>query len=253
MKPWKSLVPVKIGTYAATDDAITFDLARAKTLLVGGESGSGKSCLIHHILTSLLREHTQDELRLLIADPKLVEYKDYENLPHLLRPIITDSEAMSESLGWLLSEYERRSELLGKYECRNIAAFNEEVCAGTIPEEKLPNIVLVVDEFEDFAIRDDLNFEAAIVRLSALSRAYGIFLVLATQHADRKVAGLLITDLLKCNFAARIAFRTKTSLGSKIVLELPGAERLREREFLFSLDANSANPTAIKLRTFSLS
>lgn len=250
MKPWKSLVPVKIGTYAATDDAITFDLARAKTLLVGGEFGSGKSCLIHHILTSLLREHTQDELRLLIADPKVVEYKDYENLPHLLRPIITDSEAMSESLEWLLSEYERRSELLGKYECRNIAAFNEEVCAGTIPEEKLPNIVFVIDEFADFLIQDFENFEASIARLAALSRAYGIFLVLSTQHEDPKC----VTKLVKANLNARIAFRTGTAKASKVILGQSGAEFLREREFLYSPDATTPeNPPVIKLRAPELS
>ena len=242
---WKNLVPVEIGKWTGTGDVIPLDLACVRSVLIGGESESGKSCLIRHILATLTREHTPEEVRFLIADPKIVEYSDYENNPYLLRPIITDAGNMAEAFDWLFEQYERRFDLLGKYGCRNIATFNEAVCAGTIPEEKLPNIVFVIDEFSDFLIQDFEGFEASIARLAALSRAYGIFLVLATQHADPKC----VKNLIKANLNARIAFRTGTAKASKVILEQSGAESLREREFLYSPDATaSEKPTVIKLR-----
>ena len=241
---WKNLVPVEIGTCTETGDAMTLNLARTKSALIGGESRSGKSCLIRHILTTLSREHTPEEVHFIIADPKLVEYSDYEDSPYLLCPIITDTERMTEIFDWLFTEYERRFELLGKYGCRNIAAFNESVCAGTISEEKLPNIIFIIDEFADFLIQDHENFEASISRLSALSRSYGIFLVLATQHANPKC----VTKLIKSNLNARIAFRTETAKASKILLQQSGAESLQEREFLYYHDsAASEKASFIKL------
>ena len=242
---WKNLVPVEIGKWAGTGDAITLDLACVKSVLIGGESGSGKSCLIRHILATLTREHTPEEVRFLIADPKIVEYSDYEDSPYLLRPVVTDAEHMAETFDRLFAEYERRFNLFGKYGCRNIVTFNEAVCAGTIPEEKLPNIVFVIDEFADFLIQDFKGFETSIVRLAALSRAYGIFLVLSTQHANPKC----VTELIKSNLNARIAFRTGTAKASKTILGQSGAEFLREREFLYSPDATTPeNPPVIKLR-----
>lgn len=247
---WKNLVPAKIGKWTGTSDTITLDLACVKSVLIGGESGSGKSCLIRHILATLTREHTPEEVRLLIADPKIVEYSDYEDSPYLLRPVVTDVEHIAETFEWLFAEYERRFNLFGKYGCRNIVTFNEAVCAGTIPEEKLPNIVFVIDEFADFLIQDFENFEASIARLAALSRAYGIFLVLSTQHTDPKC----VTELVKANLNARIAFRTGTAKASKIILEQSGAESLREREFLYSPDATTPeSPPVIKLRAPELS
>ncbi len=242
---WKNLVPVEIGKWTGTGDVITLNLARVKSVLIGGESGSGKSCLIRHILATLARDHTPEEVRFIIADPKIIEYSDYEDSPYLLRPVVTDAEHMAETFEWLFAEYERRFNLFGKYGCRNIATFNEAVCAGTIPEEKLPNIVFVIDEFADFLIQDFENLEASVVRLAALSRAYGIFLVLATQHANPKC----VTELIKANLDARIAFRTGTAKSSKILLEQSGAESLREREFLYSPDATaSEKPSVINLR-----
>ena len=247
---WKNLVHVKIGTWIETGDAITINLARAKSALIGGECGSGKSCLIRHILTTLSREHTPEEVRFIIADPKLVEYSDYEDNPYLLCPIITDTERMAEIFDWLFTEYERRFELLAKYGCRNIVAFNEAVCEGTISEEKLPNIVFVVDEFADFLIQDLENFETSIARLAALSRSFGIFLVLATQHANLKC----VTKLIKSNMNARIAFRTETAKASKILLEQSGAESLQKREFLYSPEIHSSEkPSFIKLHAHELS
>ena len=247
---WKNLVPVEIGKWTGTSDTITLNLARVKSVLIGGESGSGKSCLIRHILATLTREHTPEEVRFLIADPKIVEYSDYENSPYLLRPVVTDADHMAETFDWLFSEYKHRFNLFGKYGCRNIATFNEAVCAGTIPEEKLPNIVFVIDEFADFLIQDFENFEASIARLAALGRAYGIFLVLSTQHADPKC----VTELIKANLNACVAFRTGTAKASKIILEQSGAESLREREFLYSPDAKTPeNPPVIKLRSPELS
>ena len=247
---WKNLVPVEIGKWTETGDAVTLNLAHAKTVLIGGESGSGKSCLIRHILATLVREHTPEEVRFLIADPKLVEYSDYEDRPYMLCPIISDAECMAEIFEWLFTEYERRFELLEKYGCRNIATFNESVCAGTIPEEKLPYIVFVVDEFADFLIQDLENFETLIARLVALSHSFGIFLVLATQHANPKC----VTKLIKSNLNARIAFRTETAKASKILLEQSGAESLQKREFLYSPDIHSSEkPSFIKLHAHELS
>lgn len=228
-------IPLLIGKDVAGNDLIC-DLTKAPHLLVAGATGSGKSVCLNSILTGLLMSRTPEQLRLILVDPKRVEFTEYNDLPHLLVPVINDSKRVAFGLRWAIVEMDRRYKLLQKMGCRNIVAFNtrtkatqgdlfgdegQEESNEKIPET-LPYIVIVVDEVADIMAAVGKEVEPAIARLTSLSRAVGIHLILATQRPSVDV----ITGTIKANIPGRIAFKVSQANDSRTILDAPGAEEL---------------------------
>ena len=205
---------VTIGTDAAGQD-VTVDLARLPHLLIAGTTGSGKTTLIHSILTELLAQHGPGALRLLLIDPKRVELRAYRGLPHLRGPIVHDVQDAADALELAVLTMEERFETLDRADCRDIAAYN---AAGG----HLPRIVVVIDELANLILTDRAAIERPLVQLAAMGRAAGIHLVVATQHPAREV----LTPLVRANIPARAALATVTAVDSRVMLGVKGAEML---------------------------
>jgi S-DNA-T family DNA segregation ATPase FtsK/SpoIIIE len=229
-------IPLALGKDVAGNDLI-YDLAKAPHLLVAGATGSGKSVCLNAILNGFLMSRTPEQLRLILVDPKRVELTCYNDLPHLLVPVINDPKKVAFGLRWAIMEMEKRYRLFQKVGCRNIVAFNnrqvvkqdelfgDEGPADAGPDdtpERLPYIVIVVDEVADIMAAVGKEVEPAISRLTSLSRAVGIHLILATQRPSVDV----ITGTIKANVPGRIAFKVSQSNDSRTILDNPGAEEL---------------------------
>ena len=236
-------VPLALGKDVAGNDLI-FDLTKAPHLLVAGATGSGKSVCLNAILTGFMMSRTPEQLRLILVDPKRVEFTCYNELPHLLVPVINDPKKVAFGLRWAITEMEKRYRLLQKAGCRNIVGFNhrqqakqvelfeDEGCETQTPAAPaaaaedvpatLPYIVIVVDEVADIMAAVGKEVEPAIARLTSLSRAVGIHLILATQRPSVDV----ITGTIKSNIPGRIAFKVSQSNDSRTILDSPGAEEL---------------------------
>jgi S-DNA-T family DNA segregation ATPase FtsK/SpoIIIE len=196
---------------------ILADLAKLPHLLVAGQTGSGKSVMINDILTSLLYRNSPSDLKLILVDPKQVELKPYDNIPHLLTPVITEPEKCISALKWTVAEMERRYKALADVSRRNIVEYN-----NLKKEEGMPYIVVVIDELADLMMMAARDVEALIVRIAQKARAVGIHLVLATQRPSVDV----ITGLIKANVPARIAFTTASQVDSRTIIDQIGAEKL---------------------------
>ena len=202
------------------------DLTRLPHLLVAGATGSGKSVMINAILSSLLLRADPDELRLILIDPKRVELSIYASLPHLLTPIITEANKARRALTWAVNEMERRYGLLAEAGVRDLSAYNEER-----KTDRLPYIVIVVDEMADLMMHEGKRVEEPVVRIAQKARAVGIHLIIATQRPSVDV----VTGLIKANIPARIAFAMASQIDSRTVIDGPGAEALLGRgDLLFS-------------------
>jgi S-DNA-T family DNA segregation ATPase FtsK/SpoIIIE len=195
------------------------DLARMPHLLIAGATGSGKSVMVNALITSLLMRATPDDVRLILVDPKRVELADYNGMPHLLVPVITEAERARAALKWAVAEMETRYRRFAGATARNITAFNE---TRVDPADRMPYIVIIVDELADLMMRDGRSVEDPIVRLAQKARATGIHLVLATQRPSVNV----VTGLIKANFPSRIAFAMASQIDSRTILDTPGAEDL---------------------------
>jgi S-DNA-T family DNA segregation ATPase FtsK/SpoIIIE len=195
------------------------DLARMPHLLIAGATGSGKSVMVNALITSLLCEATPNEVRLILMDLKRVELAAYNGLPHLLVPVITEPEKAKAALNWAVNEMEGRYRRLAGATARNIRAFND---TRVDPADRMPYIVIVIDELADLMMREGKNVEDPIVRLAQKARAVGIHMVLATQRPSVNV----VTGLIKANFPSRIAFAMASQIDSRTILDAPGAEDL---------------------------
>jgi S-DNA-T family DNA segregation ATPase FtsK/SpoIIIE len=218
--------------FAATGSKLTFalgrdvagraqavDLAKMPHLLIAGATGSGKSVMVNALITSLLCNASPDDLRLILVDLKRVELAAYNGLPHLMVPVITEPERAKAALKWAVNEMENRYRRFAGASARNIRAFNE---TRADPEDRMPYIVLVVDELADLMMREGKHVEDPIVRLAQKARATGIHMVLATQRPSVNV----VTGLIKANFPSRIAFAMASQIDSRTILDAPGAEDL---------------------------
>ena len=241
-------IPLVLGKDVAGNDLI-YDLTKAPHLLVAGATGSGKSVCLNSILAGILMSRTPEQLRLILVDPKRVEFTAYNDLPHLLVPVINDSKRVAFGLRWAIIEMEKRYKMLQKVGCRNIVSFNtrtkttqgdffgsepQEGAVDSIPE-KLPYIVIVVDEVADIMATVGKEVEPAIARLTSLSRAVGIHLILATQRPSVDV----ITGTIKANIPGRIAFKVSQANDSRTILDCPGAEELIGRGDMLFLKEGS--------------
>ncbi|WP_173084691.1 DNA translocase FtsK [Fundidesulfovibrio magnetotacticus] len=207
----------------------TADLARMPHLLVAGATGSGKSVCINGILLSILYKAQPDEVKLLLIDPKRIELAMYQDLPHLVHPVVTDMALAKSALDWCVAEMDRRYEAMAQMGVRNIDGFNEKVAklaANPGPDvevvDPLPYLVLIIDELADLMMTAAKEVEISIVRLAQLARAAGIHLILATQRPSVDV----VTGLIKANFPTRIAFQVTSRHDARTILDTVGAEHL---------------------------
>ncbi len=206
-------------------------------MLIAGSTGSGKSVCINAVLLSLLYQNGPDNLRLILVDPKRVEFTIYDDIPHLLTPVITDVQKTINALKWTVTEMDRRYEVLAAAKKRDISGYN-----ATHPETTLPYIVFVIDELADLMATAPREVEAAIVRLAQMARAVGIHLILATQRPSVDV----ITGLIKANITARCAFATASLVDSRTILDASGAEKLLGRGDMLYVSAEFNKPKRIQ-------
>jgi S-DNA-T family DNA segregation ATPase FtsK/SpoIIIE len=224
------------------------DLAAMPHLLIAGTTGSGKSVCINAIITCLLARNTPDELRLLMVDPKRVELTTYNGIPHLMAPVVVDLERVVNTLQWLTREMDTRYHKFAKAGARNIDDFNTKAAAqkdvpGNVERlEKLPYIVVVIDELADLMMLAPDETERTICRLAQMARATGIHLVIATQRPSVDV----VTGLIKANFPARISFAVASSVDSRVILDGPGAEQLLGRGDMLFVSPDSGQPVRLQ-------
>ena len=237
----KLLLPVAVGK-DIEGKPYAGDLAKMPHLLVAGATGAGKSVAVNAMLISLLYARKPDEVRLILVDPKMIEFSVYNNIPHLLMPVVIDPKKAALALSWAVDEMTRRYELLTREGARNIASYNrlmekrieemrstaesaevaDEMLEDEERPEKLPYIVIVIDELADLMMVAGKEVQDSIVRLAQMARAAGIHLILATQRPSVDV----ITGLIKANFPARIAFKVSSKTDSRTILDANGAEYL---------------------------
>lgn len=215
--------PLLIGLGVDIDgNNVYVDIQSMPHGLIAGATNSGKSVSINTFLASLLLKNTPDELRLLLIDPKYVELSIYNDLPHLITPVITEAKMASQALSWVVKEMDERYELLAENQSRDIKIYNEKVETKRIEGEKLPYIVVVIDELADLMQVASQDVEASIQRITQKARAAGIHLIVATQRPSKDV----IKGTIKSNIPSRIAFRVSSFVDSTTILDHAGAESL---------------------------
>ncbi len=202
-------------------EAVVADLHKLPHLLIAGATGSGKSVAMNAIITGLLMNNGPDQVKMLMVDPKRVEFPGYNGIPHLLAPVVTDPDQASGALSWLLKEMDERYQKFAQAGVRNIQGYNAQVATA----EALPYVVMLVDELADLMMTAAEEIEKKLVRLAQMARATGIHLVIATQRPSVDV----VTGLIKANFPARLAFAVSSQVDSKVILDEPGAEKLLGR------------------------
>jgi hypothetical protein len=236
-------LPLALGKDIGGGPVLT-ELSRMPHLLLAGTTGSGKSVCLNALLTSLLMKRTPAELRLLMIDPKMLELPMYNGIPHLLTDVVTDPKAAVRSFRWALLEMERRYRVLAARGCRNLASYNEKFEKDgprEEGEEKLPYIVVIIDELADLMITSGREVEEPIARLAQTARAVGIHLIVATQRPSVDV----ITGVIKANFPARIAFQVASRTDSRTILDQNGAESLLGKGDMLFLPPGQATPLRV--------
>jgi DNA segregation ATPase FtsK/SpoIIIE, S-DNA-T family len=237
----KMEIPVVMGK-DISGEAQTIDLVQMPHLLIAGATGSGKSVCVNSMILSILYQRTPAECRLLLIDPKIVELKLYNDIPHLLTPVITEPKKAFQALQYCIYEMERRYACLDSMGVRDIRSYNKRIKEKNIAQEHMPYIVVVIDEYADLMATTGKELEATVARLAAMSRAVGIHLVLATQRPSIDV----ITGLIKANIPSRIAFMVAGKMDSRIIIDMVGAEKLLGRgDMLYS---GAVDPFPIRMQ-----
>lgn len=236
MKNAQSKLAVALGLDVAGKPIIA-DLGKMPHLLVAGQTGAGKSVLMNTFLCSLLFRASPSEVKLILVDPKRVELTGYNNIPHLLSPVIVEPEKVISALRWVTHEMDSRYKLFAQAGARNIASYNE--MSGF---QAMPYIVVVIDELADIMLFAPVEVEDAITRIAQMSRATGIHMVLATQRPSVDV----ITGLIKANIPSRIAFAVSSQIDSRVILDGQGAEKLLGKGDMLYLPADAAKPSRIQ-------
>ncbi len=263
--PNKIKAKVKLGTLLATSEfqrnttplcmglgldvmgsPIFTNLNGMPHLLVAGATGSGKTICLNSLIMSLIYRNSPKVMRLILIDPKRVEFPVYGDLPHLLTPVILNARKAVNALNWLVGEMERRFEVLREFGSRDIGSYNHDLAKKPKKQEEgfeqMPYIVLIIDELADLMMSKGKEVEAAIVRLSQLARAVGIHLIVATQRPSVEV----ITGLIKANITSRIAFQVASQIDSRTILDTAGAEKLLGRGDMLYLSAEFSRPKRIQ-------
>lgn len=237
----KMEIPVVLGK-DITGEAQLLDLASTPHLLIAGSTGSGKSVCVNSIILSILYKRSPEDVKLILIDPKIVELKLYNDIAHLLAPVITEPKKAFQSLQYCLCEMERRYALLDGMGVRDIKSYNRRIKERSIATEKLPYLVVIIDEFADLMATTGKELESTVARLCAMSRAVGIHLVLATQRPSIDV----ITGLIKANIPTRIAFMVASKMDSRIIIDQVGAEKLLGKGDMLYSSATDPFPVRIQ-------
>ena len=253
----KSKLTLALGQDITGQPVVT-DLGKAPHLLVAGTTGSGKSVGVNAMILSMLFKATPEDVRMIMIDPKMLELSIYEGIPHLLAPVVTDMKLAANALNWCVNEMEKRYRLMSYLGVRNLAGFNQKVAESSAqgekianpfsltpddpePLEKLPFIVVVVDEFADLMMTAGKKIEELIARLAQKARAAGIHLILATQRPSVDV----ITGLIKANIPTRIAFQVSSKIDSRTILDQMGAENLLGQGDMLFLPPGTGYPQRV--------
>ncbi|MBI3558836.1 DNA translocase FtsK [Candidatus Gottesmanbacteria bacterium] len=236
MQEAKSKLTVALGL-DVSGNACVVDIAKMPHILIAGSTGSGKSVCINAFLTSLLYRNSPTELKIIMVDPKRVELSFYNGIPHLLTPVIVEVDKVLSALKWAIVEMERRYKLFASVGVRNIEGYNE--LAGFT---SLPYLVIVVDEMADVMMFAPVEVEDAICRLAQMARATGIHLLLSTQRPSVDV----ITGLIKANIPCRVAFNVTSMIDSRVIIDMPGAERLLGRGDMLFIPPDQSKPSRIQ-------
>lgn len=253
----KSKLTLALGQDITGQPVVT-DLGKAPHLLVAGTTGSGKSVGVNAMILSMLFKATPEDVRMIMIDPKMLELSIYEGIPHLLAPVVTDMKLAANALNWCVNEMEKRYRLMSHLGVRNLAGFNQKVAESSArgekianpfsltpddpePLEKLPFIVVVVDEFADLMMTAGKKIEELIARLAQKARAAGIHLILATQRPSVDV----ITGLIKANIPTRIAFQVSSKIDSRTILDQMGAENLLGQGDMLFLPPGTGYPQRV--------
>lgn len=227
-----SSLALALGRDAAGEPFVV-DLRRMPHLLIAGATGSGKSVCINAVLINLLCQNSPSQLRMILVDPKRVEFTEYNGIPHLLAPVVTEVDKTVSALKWVVAEMERRFKLLAESSSRNIEVYNENPTEG-----KLPYILVVIDELADLMAQAANEVETSIVRIAQMARAVGIHLIVATQRPSVDV----ITGVIKANIPTRIAFAVAANADSRTILDQGGAEKLLGRGDMLYLSSDLGQP-----------
>lgn len=214
-------LPFALGA-SVTGDTYCVDIAKTPHLLIAGATGSGKSVCMNTLIASLLYTKSPNDVRLIMVDPKVVELQIYNDIPHLLTPVITDPKKAIMALDFCVEEMERRYRMLEPMKVRNIVGYNARLVEKRMNREKMPYIVVIIDEFADLMMAVGKDLESRIARIAAKARAVGIHLVLATQRPSTDI----ITGTIKNNIPGRVGFRVPAFVDSRTILDAGGAERL---------------------------
>ncbi len=239
-KTSKSKVLTGLGTDVA-GNPIYLDVAKMPHLLIAGTTGSGKSVCINSLIISILYKARPDEVKFILIDPKKVELNVYNGIPHLLVPVVSDPKKAAGSLHWAVSEMERRYELIEGAGVRNIKGYNDSV-ANDPEAEKLPQIVIIIDELADLMMTAKDDVEEAICRIAQKARAAGMHLIIGTQRPSVDV----ITGLIKANVPSRIAFTTVSQVDSRTIIDIAGAEKLIGRGDMLFSPVGSIKPVRVQ-------
>ena len=223
----KSKLSVALGRDIA-GQAVIADLAKMPHLLIAGTTGSGKSVCINSLIVSMLYKASPDEVRFLRIDPKAVELTEYNGMPHMLVPVVTDPRKASGALGWAVSEMMKRYKIFSEFNVRNLKGYNSLAASQSYQDENgqpmpaMPQIVIIIDELADLMMAAPKEVEDSICRLAQLARAAGMHLVVATQRPSVDV----VTGLIKANIPSRIALTVSNAVDSRTILDSGGAEKL---------------------------
>jgi S-DNA-T family DNA segregation ATPase FtsK/SpoIIIE len=236
MRLSKSKLTVALGLDVSGTPLVT-NIARMPHVLIAGTTGSGKSVLINSWICSLLFRATPEEVKLILIDPKRVELVGYNGIPHLLTPVIVEVDKILSALKWAVGEMERRYKQFAEVGVRNIDSFNE--VSGF---QALPYIIILIDELADLMMYAPIEVEEAICRIAQMARATGIHLVIATQRPSVNV----ITGLIKANIPCRIAFNVTSMIDSRVIIDMPGSEKLLGRGDMLYIPPDQAKPTRIQ-------
>ena len=236
MRGTKSKLAVGLGPDVSGSTVIA-DIGKMPHVLIAGTTGSGKSVLLNSIIATLLFRASPQEVKLILADPKRVELTEYQDIPHLLTPVIVDADKILSSLKWAMAEMERRYKLFHEAQVKNISGYNE--LSGF---QVLPYIVIVVDELHSLMEFAPVEVEDAICRIAAMARATGIHLVVATQRPSVDV----ITGLIKANIPCRIAFNVSSMVDSRVIIDQPGAEKLLGKGDMLYVPPDASKPMRIQ-------
>jgi DNA segregation ATPase FtsK/SpoIIIE, S-DNA-T family len=232
----KSKLTVGLGTDIG-GQAIFADLAKMPHLLVAGATGSGKSVCINTLITSILFKAKPDEVKFILVDPKMVELSNYNGIPHLMVPVVTEAKKAASVLNWSVQEMEKRYAKFAEHNVRNMETYNNK-----FPDDKMPAIVIIIDELADLMMVAPHDVEDAICRLAQKARAAGIHMVLATQRPSVDV----ITGIIKANIPSRISFAVSSQIDSRTILDRSGAEKLLGRGDMLFYPVGAAKPMRVQ-------